>query len=307
MWAAHVVHHQSEDYNLGVALRQSALQPFFSTVFYWPLAVLGFPPSVFALSVSLNTLYQFWIHTQMIGSIGPLEKILMTPSHHRVHHGRNPIYIDRNHAATFIIWDQLFGTFQAETEEVAYGVTTPLASWNPVWANLAYWRELWDTARHTRRFADRIRIFVKPPGWFPAELGGFRHPPDLGPNPIKFDRACPRPLGAYVVLQFVQLFAIGEVMFLLFADLSGAERAIGVGSVCWGLMNAGALLDRKGWASTSELVRLLSLLFLGLTLIPGLSTTTEMWVLGAVVASNMAFALAAGVRPTLGRGHQRHP
>ncbi len=112
-WAAHVVHHQSEEYNLTVALRQGALQPAFSWVFYLPLAVLGFPPAMFLAVSSFNTLYQFWIHTRLIGRLGPLEWVLNTPSHHRVHHGRNPRYIDRNHGGTLIVWDRLFGTFGA--------------------------------------------------------------------------------------------------------------------------------------------------------------------------------------------------
>jgi alkylglycerol monooxygenase len=120
LWAAHAVHHQSEDYNLAVALRQSTLQPFFSAVVYLPLAVCGFPPLVFFACSGVNTIYQFWLHTQLVGKLGPLESVLVTPSHHRVHHGRNPIYIDRNHGGTFIIWDRLFGTFQREEEEVVY-------------------------------------------------------------------------------------------------------------------------------------------------------------------------------------------
>ncbi|HKC12517.1 MAG TPA: sterol desaturase family protein, partial [Vicinamibacteria bacterium] len=125
-WAAHIVHHQSEEYNLAVALRQGAFQGSFSWVFYLPLALLGLPPLVFLTVSSFNTLYQFWIHTRTIGRLGPLEWVLNTPSHHRVHHGRNPKYIDRNHGGTLIVWDRLFGTFQGEEEEPVYGITTPL-------------------------------------------------------------------------------------------------------------------------------------------------------------------------------------
>ena len=120
MWAAHIVHHQSEDYNLSVALRQSWFQGWFSWAFYLPLAVVGFDPIMFATMASLNTLYQFWIHTTTIKTMGPLEWIFNTPSHHRVHHGSNPKYIDRNHAGSLIIWDRMFGTFQQEEEEGKY-------------------------------------------------------------------------------------------------------------------------------------------------------------------------------------------
>lgn len=130
-WAAHIVHHQSEEYNLSVALRQSWFQGFISWAFYLPMAFLGFHPLTIVTVGAFNTLYQFWIHTKAIRTLGPLEWILNTPSHHRVHHGSDPKYIDRNHAGTLIIWDKLFGTFQREEEEPVYGITKPLSSWNP--------------------------------------------------------------------------------------------------------------------------------------------------------------------------------
>jgi sterol desaturase/sphingolipid hydroxylase (fatty acid hydroxylase superfamily) len=145
-WAGHVVHHSSEDYNLAVALRQGAFQGLFSWVFYLPLALVGFPPSWFAAIMSFNLLYQFWIHTRTIKTLGPLEWVLNTPSHHRVHHARNPKYLDKNYAGTLIIWDRMFGTFQAEEEEPVFGLTKPLNSWNPLWANLHVWRDLFRDA-----------------------------------------------------------------------------------------------------------------------------------------------------------------
>jgi len=131
-WASHVVHHQSEDYNLSVALRQSSFQTIWTFGFYLPLAIIGFDTLTFALVTAFITLYQFWIHTEAIGKMGFLELVLNTPSHHRVHHGRDPKYIDRNHAGTFIIWDKMFGAFQNEEETPTYGITKPLDSWNPV-------------------------------------------------------------------------------------------------------------------------------------------------------------------------------
>lgn len=167
MWGAHVVHHQSEEYNLAVALRQSAFQPLMSSLFYLPLALLGVPPLVFGTMAAFSTLYQFWIHTRFIGKLGPLEWIFNTPSHHRVHHGRNPEYIDRNHGGTLIIFDRLFGTFEPERAEPIYGVTEPLKSWNPVWANFHYYRDLWTDARGATSWFDKLRIWVMPPGWKP--------------------------------------------------------------------------------------------------------------------------------------------
>src|SRR5208283_3128983 len=139
MWAVHVVHHQSEDYNLAVALRQAILSPVTVLPFYLPLAVLGVPVVPFAVVDALVTLYQFWIHTELVRRCGPLEAVLNTPSHHRVHHAVNPQYLDRNYGGTFILWDRLFGSFAEEKERCIYGVSHPLRSFNPAWAQLQPW------------------------------------------------------------------------------------------------------------------------------------------------------------------------
>jgi len=142
VWAGHVVHHSSEKYNLSVALRQSLTAVMFSWIFYLPLAVIGIPPIVFAANKVINLLYQFWIHTELIGKLGPLEWVINTPSHHRVHHGVNPRYLDKNYAGTLIVWDRIFGSFEPESEPVIYGITKPINSWNPLWANFHFWAEL---------------------------------------------------------------------------------------------------------------------------------------------------------------------
>jgi alkylglycerol monooxygenase len=172
LWAAHIVHHQSEEYNLSVALRQSWAQQLFQWPFYVPLAVAGFPPAMFLVVTTLNTLYQFFIHTRLVGRLGPLEWVLNTPSHHRVHHGVNPRYVDRNYAGIFIIWDRLFGTFEPEAQEPVYGLVKPLGSFNPLWANLHRWVEIVGMARRTHRLGDKLRTWVAPPEWRPADLGG---------------------------------------------------------------------------------------------------------------------------------------
>ncbi len=136
MWAAHVVHHQSEDYNLAVALRQAWFTGLTSMPFYLPLALLGLPPWAYALGMGVNLLYQFWIHTELIGRLGPFEWVFNTPSHHRVHHGVNPEYLDKNHGGILIVWDRLFGTFEPEVAPPVYGTTEPLESFDQVHANL---------------------------------------------------------------------------------------------------------------------------------------------------------------------------
>jgi sterol desaturase/sphingolipid hydroxylase (fatty acid hydroxylase superfamily) len=164
LWAAHVVHHQSEDYNLGVALRQSLVQPGFSTFFYLPLTLLGVPVVVTFTMVALNALYQFWVHTELVRDLGVLEHVLNTPSHHRVHHGKNPQYIDKNHAGIFIIWDRLFGTFEPEVEAPVYGITKPLESFNPVVAQFREFTDIAADVRAARSLRQAIHAIVRDPG-----------------------------------------------------------------------------------------------------------------------------------------------
>ncbi|HCA36345.1 MAG TPA: hypothetical protein DEP13_06855, partial [Gammaproteobacteria bacterium] len=145
-WGAHVAHHQSEDFNLGTALRQTSMD-FYGFLFYLPFFLLGYPSEVLFTVVSLNLIYQFWVHTEHVPKLGPIEWVFVTPSNHRVHHGRNAMYVDRNYGGVFIIWDRIFGTFQdeLEAEPVYFGLRKPLNSWNPLWANVhVYWRLILD-------------------------------------------------------------------------------------------------------------------------------------------------------------------
>jgi sterol desaturase/sphingolipid hydroxylase (fatty acid hydroxylase superfamily) len=267
LWAAHIVHHQSEEYNLSVALRQSAVQQFLGAPFYWPLALLGVPPMMFLALDAGDTLYQFWIHTRTIGRMGFLDAILNTPSNHRVHHGSNEKYIDRNHGGVLIVWDKLFGTFQREEEEPAYGVTRPLANWNPLWANLQYWGELVGVARRTRRWRDKLLIFLKPPGWRPADVP-FDKPPYTPIEGRKYDARPPAGLATEAVFQF--LLAMGAVIALLFGGDSvgpGAKLALAVFAV-WGLTNVGGLFDRRAWLPASETARWIATVVAALLLAP---------------------------------------
>ncbi len=263
-WAAHSVHHQSEEYNLTVALRQGAFQGFISWVFYLPLAVVGFAPVTFITCSALNTLYQFWIHTRLIGKMGPIEWIFNTPSHHRVHHGRNPRYIDRNHAGVFIIWDRMFGTFVPETDEPLYGVVKPLLSANPLWANFAGWADLFSVATRSRHFQDRLRPFIEAPGWRPRELGGPLTPPDVS---RRLDEKAPRPTPAaltrYVFINFVLLLVL-TAQALGKAPVLGTTAFVALALVViLSLVVLSALLEQRRWAPLLEGARVLVLLVLG--------------------------------------------
>ncbi len=265
LWAAHVVHHQSEEYNLSVALRQSWLQNSFSWVFYLPLALVGFQPVMFITVSAFNTLYQFWIHTRAIGKMGPLEWILNTPSHHRVHHGSNPKYIDKNHAGSLIIWDRLFGTFQEEEEEVVYGITTPLASWNPLWANVHYWKDLWELSSKASNLKDRVLVFLKPPGWQPDYLGGQQYPKDVDPKRfIKYDPDAVQRNHLYVVVIFTVLLGIATALLFFESKLSWPEMAATGCYVLVGLVTLGGLFENRPWIIPAEYGRIMSTLLVAL-------------------------------------------
>lgn len=264
LWAAHIVHHQSEDYNLSVALRQSWFQGWFSWAFYLPLAIVGFDPIMFAAVNSFNTLYQFWIHTTTIKSMGPLEWIINTPSHHRVHHGSNPKYIDKNHAGSLIIWDRLFGTFQKEEEEVVYGITKPLNSWNPVWANLHYWKELLELSKQCKGF-DKVLIFLKPPGWQPDYLGGFQAPQEIDKSKYKkYDFDGLRHDHIYVF--FVFLIALGLATAVLFLKSSIATLPL-YATMVYLLVTlgvTGGLMENRKWLIPAEYGRIMATLLVAL-------------------------------------------
>jgi alkylglycerol monooxygenase len=164
-WIGHSVHHQSEYFNLSVAFRQGHLQTLTSWVFNLPLALLGFSPVMFLTVYSVNSIYQVWIHTQSINKMGWFEKFFNTPSHHRVHHGKNPEYIDKNYAGSLIIWDKLFGTFEPEDAPVEYGVTEPLDSWNPFYANIKVITDILYYGKALKSKMTLLRAFFMPPEW----------------------------------------------------------------------------------------------------------------------------------------------
>ena len=172
-WNNHIIHHSSEEFNLACALRQSisSIVKIF-TIFLLPAALLGVPGQVVAIVAPLHLFAQFWYHTQHIGRMGFLEKIIVTPSHHRVHHAINKEYMDKNYGQIFIIWDKLFGTYQEELETVpaVYGITRPVRTWNPIKINFMHLWLLIKDAWHARSWKDKLRIWLMPTGWRPADV-----------------------------------------------------------------------------------------------------------------------------------------
>lgn len=168
-WASHVVHHSSERYNLSTALRQTWSGGFYTFIFWLWLPLLGFHPAMILLQMSISLLYQFWIHTEAIDKMPKwFEAVFNTPSHHRVHHGSNPIYLDRNHAGILIIWDRMFGTFQPELKEekVVYGLVKNIKTYNPIKIAFIEWVNMFNDAFTGKKsIKNRILYLIKPPGW----------------------------------------------------------------------------------------------------------------------------------------------
>jgi sterol desaturase/sphingolipid hydroxylase (fatty acid hydroxylase superfamily) len=166
-WAAHVNHHSSRFYNLSTALRQSWTTPITGPIFWVPMALLGFHPAMILTAQAVSLIYQFWIHTEFIGRLGPLEWLLNTPSHHRVHHGSNVEYLDRNYGGILILWDRLFGSFEPERAPVDYGLTTNIDSFNPIRVGFHEWVAMFRDAAHANGWRQRLGHVFQPPGWSP--------------------------------------------------------------------------------------------------------------------------------------------
>ncbi len=262
LWACHVVHHSSEEMNLTVALRQSATESLFTWTFYLPLALIGFPWPMWIICYQINLLYQFWVHTQMVGKLGPAEWVMNTPSHHRVHHGADEKYIDKNHAGVFIIWDRMFGTFREEEESPTYGIVTPLKSWNPIWGHLHYWVRLFNLSRSTRRFGDKIRVWFKSPPWLPEGV-----PPTPLEKTIrwesyqKYDVPIRKGLAAYTFVQFLTLMGVISGFMMAEGSLDIREKLAVGGMILVTLLCLGGLLDRRQWIAYLEPMRLLLMVF----------------------------------------------
>lgn len=253
-WAAHVAHHQSEEYNLTTALRQTSMSFLLSWLFYIPCFLLGMPSDVFVTVASLNLIYQFWVHTRFIPELGPLEYIFVTPSNHRVHHARNPVYIDKNYGGVFIIWDRLFSTYTPERQDVPvdYGIASGLDSWNPLWANLhIYWRMFQDSIT-TQHWRDKLAIWVGRTSFSPADINRQGVPPGHRYNP-----EIPPRLRNYVIVQFLTVVAFGVLLKYNYQEL-GELRSYGLFIyILLSLISLGWLLEKR-WLML-EYPRLISL------------------------------------------------
>jgi len=221
-WNKHAIHHSSEEFNLACALRQPVSQ--FVNLFTFillPAALLGVPALIVATVAPIQFFLQFWYHTTYIGKMGFLEKIIVTPSHHRVHHALNPEYLDKNHGQIFIFWDKIFGTFQKELLEVppVYGITRPMRTWNPIKINFIHLWLMIQDAFHTKNWKNKFTIWFKPTGWRPADVVN-EYPIYKIDDPYHFEKYNTPASNALITWICVQLVVTLSFIYYLFGHLA---------------------------------------------------------------------------------------
>lgn len=263
-WASHIAHHQSEEFNLSTALRQTGTD-YIGFVFYLPLYFVGIPPAAVVTVGSLNLIYQFWVHTEHVRRLGMLDRIFVTPSNHRVHHARNAEYIDKNYGGVFILWDRLFGTFKDERADAPciYGITTGLKSFNPLWANFHYWIDTFQVSRRTRRWADKIKVWFMPPGWFPADV---EPPPSKDWRYPKFDPPATAFVRGYTLTQFWLITAASLWLLKAYGELPTAFVLSAFVWICFSLYVQGVWLEGRQYAGRLEWLRIATGLVLAMAL-----------------------------------------
>lgn len=255
-WAAHMPHHSSEEMNLSVGIRASFTQRLFQFMFFdWILVMIGFTPEAVYSIAGIHLLLAYWHHTAYIRKLGWFEKFFVTPSHHRVHHGVNPQYLDKNYSEFLIVWDKWFGSFEPEVEEVCYGVTHPPRTWDPMAINFQFWKQLWDDAVAAPYLWDKFRIWFMPLGWRPRGLPPYQNKGYSKSKQVKYQSTPMLNANSYLIAQvifsLVILFLTVNLNFPIAADLRIAlSITIFLTVVSWG-----AILEAKKWAVPLEIVR----------------------------------------------------
>ncbi len=261
LWNNHIIHHSSEEYNLPCALRQEVSKFFsFYGLLLIPIALIGVPPEVVAIVAPIHLFAQFWYHTRMIGKMGFLELFLVTPSHHRVHHAMNGIYLDKNFSQIFIIWDRMFGTFQPELENVppVYGVKRPVRTWNPFLINFQHLALLVKDAVRTENWKDKLRVFYMPTGWRPKDVTE-KYPVVVVDDVNHLEKYDVKTSTFFKGWAWFQLITTLALMLYLFNNLTtiGMSNALYYGVfLLISVFSYTALMDLKKYALLTEVVRL---------------------------------------------------
>jgi alkylglycerol monooxygenase len=259
-WGSHVVHHQSEDYNLSTALRQTSTGIFITWIFFIPCFLLGIPLYMYVTIASGHLVYQFWIHTQHIPKLGFLEWFLITPSNHRVHHAQNAQYVDKNYGGLLIIWDRLFGTFAEEddNEKVIYGLRTPLQSWNPLWANIHIFSSMVSDATKTENIRDKVAVLWSRTGSRPADVAK-KYPVEKTSldNFRKYNPQLTTVSTVAVVLHYMLLLVYFLWFTALVPEMSYLARCANMVILTFSAVTIGTIIDQHSKMMLVECTRLL--------------------------------------------------
>lgn len=290
MWAAHSPHHSAQEMNFFVALRASVTQRLFSFLFFFPLTIIGFSPFDIYMMTGIHLFISFLHHTELIRNLGIIEKIFTTPSHHRVHHGINFKYLDRNFGEFLIIWDKLFGTFEQENEQVVYGMYFAPKSYNPITINFHYYLSLFNTAMAAPYFIDKIKIWFMPLTWVPRGLPP--KPPLIETtlqnqqkySPTMFKNAKP-----YLIVHVI----LGTLLMMMIIKDNSVwttqQRWIGAALLWFCIINWSGILEAKKWLPTAETIRVIITTY-AVAIFCNLSYTNPiLWLLIAIAASSIAY------------------
>jgi sterol desaturase/sphingolipid hydroxylase (fatty acid hydroxylase superfamily) len=259
LWAAHSPHHSAEEMNLMVGLRASITQRLMSFLFFWPLTIIGFEPFDIYMMTGVHLFIGYWHHTEVIPKFWRwIEYVFNTPSHHRVHHGVNLKYLDKNYAEFLIIWDRIFGTFEEETDKVVYGMYNGPKSWNPIKINFHYYITLWETAVAAPYWWDKIRIWFMPLTWQPRGLPEYVPNEEITlENQVRYQSVMFKNSKGYLIIHL--LICLVMMLFIINGDSSWTtfERWIGAAFLWHTIVNLSGILESQAWLFVSEITRLI--------------------------------------------------
>jgi alkylglycerol monooxygenase len=261
LWAAHSPHHSAEEMNFFVALRASVTQRLCSFLFFFPLALVGFKPLHIYMMSGIHLFIAFLHHTEFVGKLGWFEKYFTTPSHHRVHHGVNFKYLDKNFGEFLIIWDKLFGTFAEEKEKVVYGIYDHPQSWNPIRINFHFYIVLWKYAVAAPFWWDKIRVWFMPAGWRPRGLEPKEMTEITTENQARYRPEMFANSKIYLILQVILGIALMIGVISNLYGWSSAEKWLGACLLWWQIINWSGILEARRWLWISENLRVVSTTF----------------------------------------------
>lgn len=257
LWAAHIVHHQSEEFNLTVAARITTLQALIRNIFWCVLPFVGFHPALVIFILLFHGIYSFFTHTQMIGKMKWLEYIFITPSLHGIHHASDEKYLDKNYGDVFVFWDKMFGTFQKEEEKPNYGLTHPIKSYSFLWQHFHYYLEIWEAAKRTNGFKNKLKVVFGSPAVMDQDIRPMLEKKWL---PNKENPNYHFRYKSYLNFQIGLSFVLMSVITFYFESLSSFDKYFGTFFILITLINCGALMEQRKWIYYLEYLRIISLI-----------------------------------------------